>query len=127
MPKKLAKKTVRKHYLYSLLLNVLVPWVLIHNAIGDSTGDANLGYVFVFLWSIIAMIVYSLYFIIPSFYKNWEKIAMYFLPSILFCLIFFISFELWFVVAINFTFNLLCMLHYRKVIMNASTHTNETN
>ncbi len=119
MSKKLAKKTVLKHYLFSLLLNVFMPWAIISNAIGDSTGDANLAYIFVFLWALLAMVLYTMYFTIPDFYKNWEKIAMYFLPSVLLCLTFFVSFELWFVVVINFIFNLLCMLHFRMVMIKA--------
>ncbi len=127
MPKKRAKKIVRKHYLLSLLLNVFLPWVIINNAIGDRTGDANLAYIFVLAWSVLATIVYAMYFTIPDFYKNWEKIAMYFLPSVLFSLTFFASLELWFVVAINFIFNFFCVLHYWKVIMKAPTDTSEAN
>ena len=43
------------------------------SVIGDTDGDAKMGYVIVGIWALICAFVYTFYFAIPEFNKDWEK------------------------------------------------------
>ncbi len=127
MSKKIARRLVRNFYFLALLLNVIIPWVFVKIVIGDSTGEIQLIYVAVAVWSIVAIVLFTIYFAIPDFHKNWEKVATFLFPT-LFCspILFYETTFFMIPFGINLMFNLLCLFYYKRKIMNASEQSMET-
>ncbi|QHI39115.1 hypothetical protein IMCC3317_45160 [Kordia antarctica] len=127
MPKKSAKKLVRNFYFYALLLNVVLPWILAKSIVGDSTGEVGLIYIFVIIWAVVSIVVYTIYFAIPDFPKNWEKIATFLFPSLFISPLLFFAFRLILIpLIINFIFNGICMLYYRMKMKKIVIQVAET-
>ncbi|WP_420572686.1 hypothetical protein [Kordia sp.] len=118
MSKKVAKKLVRNFYFLSLLINIVLPWMLVYINIGDIYGEANLIYIFVMVWALVNLLLYTIYFTIPDYKKNWEKIATFLFPSFWFILgIYYTEFTLLLIpFVINLVFNITCMLYYMHVM-----------
>ncbi|MBC8753845.1 hypothetical protein H2O64_04135 [Kordia sp. YSTF-M3] len=127
MSKKIARRLVRNFYFFALLLNVVIPWAFAKIVIGDRSGEIQLLYIGVGIWSIASGLLYTIYFAIPDFYKNWEKVATFLFPS-LFCspMLFYSSRILLIPFGINLAFNILCLFHYKTRIMNRSEESIET-
>lgn len=127
MPKTSAKKLVRNFYFYALLLNVALPWIIVKSIVGDSTGEVGMIYIFVMVWAIVSIIIYTIYFAIPDFPKNWEKIATFLFPSLFISPLLFFAFRLILIpLIINFIFNLICMLYYRMKMRKIAIEVTET-
>lgn len=118
MLKKAARKLVRNFYLLALLLNVFIPWIFAILIVGNSKGEIQLMYVAVGVWSIAAMLLYIIYFAIPDFLKNWERIATFLFPTLFCCpLLYYSTRFLMIPLIINLLFNVACMLYYKRKIM----------
>ncbi len=81
--KKIQKKYVRNYYAIAILINVVLPVLSMIYVIGNRKGEAQMGYFIIGIWGLICIFVYSIYFAIPDFNKNWEKVAGLLFPTIL--------------------------------------------
>jgi len=111
--KKEQKKYIRNYYGIALLIN-LIPFLLMVIRKEKIHGEAQMGFLFFGIWSLICCIVYGIYFSIPSFNKNWEKIIGLFLPTLILSLVLF-EFPFFIIIIIlNLIFNGLFAWHLKK-------------
>lgn len=112
------KKHIKFYYGISVFMNFIIPMFVIMSAMGRVHGERQLGLFLIGVWGIFCALVYALYFTVPEFNKNWEKIAGLVLPSIILSLILFVEETLIYVVFINFILNGLFIWHFTKTSMN---------
>ena len=112
--KKEQKKYVRNYFGIAILVNVILPILSVIIIIGKKTGEVQLGYVFVGVWGIICTILYAIYFAIPKFNENWEKIVGLLLPSIILSLGLIESLYFIIVVLINLIMSGIFIWHLKK-------------
>ncbi|WP_298518385.1 hypothetical protein [uncultured Kordia sp.] len=124
MQKKLAQHLVRNFYLVALLLNVVLPWILAKITVGDRTGEIQMIYILVAAWAVGSLLIYAIYFTIPDYNKEWEKIAAFLFPSILTCPMIVIEFPYcmlpW---GINFLFSIICIIIYKEQLKKVVSTT----
>ena len=108
------KKYVKNYYGISLLMNFVLPIFVVMSIIGKSHGDAQMGYVIVGIWGIICSIIYTIYFAIPEFNKNWEKIVGLLLPTIILSLALFQEPNFILVILLNLIMNGFFIWHLKK-------------
>ncbi len=80
--KKEQKKYVRNYFGIAVFAN-LIPFLIMIVRIGKVQGEAQLGYIIFGSWILICTLVYGVYFAIPEFTRNWEKIIGLFFPSLI--------------------------------------------
>ena len=71
-------------------------------------------------WMMICIAVYTIYFIIPEFNKNWEKIAGLVLPSIILSLVLTIEPSFIYLICINIILNVVFIWHFTKKLKSSS-------
>jgi hypothetical protein len=76
------KKYIKNYYVISLFVNLL-PLLIMVIKIGKVEGEAQLGYIAFGIWGIICAIIYTIYFAIPEFKNNWEKIGGLIFPTLI--------------------------------------------
>ena len=124
MHQKIAKRLVRNFYFVALLLNVLLPWMLAKINIGDRTGEIQMVYILVAIWTVASILIYTIYFTIPDYSRNWEKIAAFLFPSILSFPLIIIEFPYFiFPWGINFLFSIVCILIYKDKLKKVALNT----
>jgi len=95
-------------------MNFILPIIAVMSVIGKSHGDAQMGYIIVGIWGIICSIVYAIYFVIPEFNKNWEKIVGLLLPTIILSLILLQESSFGIVILLNLIMNGFFIWHLNK-------------
>jgi chromate transport protein ChrA len=95
-------------------MNFIIPFFVVMSIVGKSHGDAQMGYIIVGVWGIICSIVYTFYFAIPEFNKNWEKIVGLLLPTIILSLILFQESNFGLIIILNFVMNVFFIWHLKK-------------
>lgn len=77
------KRLIKRFYLISLVLNVIIPFAIAKIIVGNRTGEIQYLYIGAAALSIISIISYAVYFLVPDFESKRDKIATLFFPSIL--------------------------------------------
>lgn len=77
------KQLIKRFYLVSLGLNVVLPLVISYMFVGDMTGEIEYLYLAAIIWAIGSIIIYGFYFLIPGFVSKRDKIGTLFFPSML--------------------------------------------
>ncbi len=116
MPKK-RSIYIRNYYLIALFANLLPILIILIN-VGSIHGESQMGFLIFFIWEIICCIIYSFYYIIPELKKNWEKITSFIFPTFILSLVLFKFPEFKIVIAINFSLNLIFIIHWTKHYKN---------
>ena len=84
--KKEQKKHIRNYYRIAVLTNS-IPILIMIIRNGKIQGKAQMGFLIFGVWILVCSIVYGIYFTIPKFNKNWEKIIGLFLPTFILSLV----------------------------------------
>ncbi len=121
MPKEQIKQ-VRNYYIIALLLN-LTPFIV---AISSEkiNGEYRKALIILGIWLLIVTVVYSFYFLIPKFNKNWHKIIGLVFPTVLLSLLMFLFPKLkgiaLILIIINIILNGIFILHFNKTLAKIS-------
>ena len=62
---------------------MVIPFAVAFLVAGDSTGEIQYLYIGAIFWAVVNTLSYGVYFLIPGFISNRDKIATLFFPSIL--------------------------------------------
>lgn len=111
--KKKQKKHIQNYYLIAVLTNLIPILVMIINK-ANIRGEAQMGFLFSAVWTLICMVIYGIYFTIPKFNKNWEKIVGLFLPTSLLSLVLLALPFFLIVIILNLIMNGLFAFHLQK-------------
>lgn len=111
--KNIQKKHIKFYFGISIFINFVSSFITMMQTYSNIHGGGfeALFEIFVFC-TIICSAVYSIYFTIPEFNKNWEKIAGLVLPSLVLSLVLLVEETFIYVVFVNLILNLLFIWHF---------------
>nr|WP_321233106.1 hypothetical protein [uncultured Psychroserpens sp.] len=108
------KRLIKRFYLVSLLLNVVLPLSVSYMIIGDSTGEIQYVFIVAVIWAIVNTISYTVYFLIPGFENKRDKIATLFFPSILLFGLCIVEFGLFYILPYTLVINVAFFLYWNR-------------
>ena len=107
--KKVQKKYIKSYYGIAILLN-LVFLILLTYLLGINKGEI----LYIGIWWLICVIVYTIYFAIPDFNKKWEKIIGLLLPTFILSLVLVQSWNFIIIILLNLAMNGFFIWHLKK-------------